>query len=132
MRLILSSALLFALFAPGAFADSDAVVDAMIGVDPRNRGTSGTGAALDSVYGPSTQENATEEKLEEEWPDVSLKYGDDFKGLRSPLFDEEPANPDALKEIEDDINSSTVTTIPLGEPESREGVYYEDTPREKR
>ncbi len=132
MRFILASALLFALFAPGAFAASDDVVDAIIGVDPRSRNASGTGAALGSVYGAPTEENATEEQLEEEWPDVSLKYGDDFKGLRSPLFDEEPSNPDALKEIGDDPNAASVTAIPLGTPEAREGVYYEDSPREKR
>ncbi len=132
MRFMLVSTLLFALFAPGAFADSDAVVDAIIGVDPRSRGSSGSGAALDSVYGTPTEENATEDPLEEEWPDVSLKYGADFKGLRSPLFDEETSDPDTLPAEKDDLNSTTVTAIPLGTPEAREGVFYEDSPHQKR
>jgi hypothetical protein len=114
--------------APAAIAEqqSQAIVDSMLGIDPRTRRSSGTGAALDSVYGPEPDApSATEELAPDEWERSHLQYGEAFKGLRSPLFEEDPSL-DEEASTEEDLNSSFVPVIPLGRPEAREGVMYED------
>lgn len=121
--------LMLALCVPWAAADqqSQAIVDAMLGVDPRTRRSSGAGAALDSVYGqPEDSLQPSDAPAPEEW-DSQLKYGEAFRGLRSPLFEEDASRDDAvLLEPEEDLDSSFVPVIPLGRPEAREGVMYED------
>ncbi len=120
--------ILFAAPAKTAPADqSKALVDAMLDVDPRTRRTSGVGAAYGSIYSPTEQEaNTDEELLPEDWSDVRLRSAGEYEGLRSPLFED---GLDAETPAREDLNSNVVPVIPLGHPEERAGVIYEDSPR---
>ena len=129
--LLLALAVLFGLPVPLPIyvyaADKDAVVNAIIGVDPRARRTTGLGAALDSAYGPKETNAETEEELpqEEDFSKTGLRYNDEFNDLRSPLLSPEPEE-DKEMEPRDNPNSTDVSVVPLGKPEEREGVKYED------
>lgn len=102
---------------------ADDVTDAVVSVDPRSRLESGTGVAYGGIYSPQPAPAAGEEALNpEETPGLSYGFGEAYKALRSPLYQDEEDEA-ALQQLEDP-RSTTVPTIPLGKPYEREGVSY--------
>ena len=88
IRLALATILVFGGFS-ACWADD--LTDALIGADPRNRLTSGSGAALDNVYGPKEpEETAVVEDLSE-YPTLP-SYGLSSKDLLDPMGTEKEKN----------------------------------------
>lgn len=125
MRIPLAGILMVALLAPMGMADD--LTDAIVGVDPRSRLESGSGATYGGIYSPQPASAVPEEALNpEDDSTLSSRYGfgEAYHSLRSPLYQDEEEEA-ALQQL-DDPYSTTVPTIPLGTPYEREGVWYGD------
>ena len=74
---------------------ADDLTDAITGVDPRNHLTSGTGAALDNLYGPKEpEETAPTEELSEN--STLPSYGLSSKDLLDPMGTDKEKEKDSL------------------------------------
>ncbi|MBI4323473.1 MAG: hypothetical protein HY596_04265 [Candidatus Omnitrophica bacterium] len=121
MRMLLAGILMCVLFMPMGMADD--LIDAIIDVDPRSRLESGSGVTYGGIYSPDPASAAPEEALNpDETPGFSYGFGEAYKSLRSPLYQDEEDEA-ALQQL-DDPRSTAVPTIPLGKPYEREGVSY--------
>ena len=123
MRMLLAGILMCALLAPMGMADD--LTDAIVGVDPRSRLESGSGATYGGIYSPQPEFVLPEEMLNpEDTANFSYGFGEAYRSLRSPLYQDEEE--EAARQQLDDPYSTTVPTIPLGTPYEREGVWYGD------
>ena len=109
------------------------LTDALTDADPRIKLESGLGVAFDSIYAPrdeSEDSSLEEESLHAPRP-VYLGDTDSYRALQSPL--DEPASygrsdhltPSGRSDSEDGERPS-FEPMPLGKPDQREGVWYED------
>ncbi len=119
---------------PISAAATDDLTKALVPTDPRTRLESATGMVYGSTYSPHEQDGQpSESEATELSPESGLgggRFGDLYKGLRSSLYEPpgqsgEDASASA-DQVEDDPFSTSVSPIPLGKPEQRNGVWYED------
>ncbi len=111
------------------------LTDAIIDVDPRNELTSGTGVSYESNYAPEEPNDLLADPATLE-PTLGqgVPYQGYFEGLRSPLYsaqDDSTSNTSAAPSTLTPFNKGFPGLIeealpPLGKPEQREGVMYED------
>ncbi|HEX9780850.1 MAG TPA: hypothetical protein VGB20_06530 [bacterium] len=121
MRAQPSLALLGALALAGPVFAGE-LIDAILDADPRARITSGSGVAYGSAYAPEPPEGGSVLLDPSAVPSLPVGLGPAFDGARSPLYDlQTTATPERA------VPSSThVPEIPLGRPDAREGVWYQE------
>lgn len=98
---------LFLMLSIAGFCVADELTDAITGVDPRNRLTSGRGAALSNIYGPKeeTEEAAPVEDLSE-YPTLP-SYGLSAKDLLDPMGTEEKDEEGSSQLPESSLNATS-------------------------
>ena len=133
LQMVLVGCLAALSFMPVSLADE--LTDAILDVDPRVRLESAVGVAYGSIYSPQDESPTALEPLPGETPSLS-GYEGYYEGLRSPLYEEDEdtsleSTPElsTSTELPTSTELSTLTTVaplPLGKPEQREGVWYQD------
>lgn len=104
---------------------ADELTDAMTNADPRDRLESGQGVVYWQAYAPEEPSPLLEELEPIQVPSLRYSYGEEYEGWRSPLYQpetEEESSPETARTP----RSTTVSPLPLGKPEQREGVWYQD------
>ncbi len=127
MRQLGYGLLAWCLVASTASAGNDAVdalVDALVPVDPTTQLESGTGATYEPIYSP--QQNAAPQEVESDLP----YYGEYYEGLRTPWYETDEGQPAERSTLS---NSTDVAPIETGQWYDREGVvvYEQSSPAQE-